>query len=53
MLEVVKSDLRVRKSRNKDTWECINVIMYSDGSVTRTVLCERATKEEALEVISK
>lgn len=54
MVELVKSDLRVRKShQHNDMWECVNVMMFSDGQVKRVVLCERPTEEEAMKVIQK
>lgn len=56
-LTVKKSELRVRQKRNASgylpTWEVLSVTMYSDGSVTRTVLCERDSEEQALAVIQK
>lgn len=52
-LKVIKCELRIRQKRNCTTWEVLTVTMYSDGSVTRTVLCERGTEEEARSVISR
>lgn len=56
-LTVKKSELRVRQKRNASgylpIWEVLSVTMYSDGSVTRTVLCERDSEEQALAVIQK
>lgn len=56
-LTVKKSELRVRQKRNTNgylpIWEVISVIMYSDGTVTRTVLCERDSQEAALAVIER
>lgn len=52
-LTVKKSELRVRQKRNASIWEVISVTMYSDGTVTRTVLCERDSQEAALAVIER
>lgn len=56
-LTVKKSELRVRQKRNTSgylpTWEVVSVIMYSDGTVSRTVLCERDSQEAALAVIER
>lgn len=56
-LTVKKSELRVRQKRNTDgylpTWEVVSVTMYSDGTVTRTVLCERDSEEQAMAVIER
>ena len=56
-LTVKKSELRVRQKRNTSgylpTWEVVSVIMYSDGTISRTVLCERDSQEAALAVIER
>lgn len=52
-LRVIKCELRIRQKRNYTSWEVLTVTMYSDGSVTRTVLCERGTEVEAMAVISR
>lgn len=54
-LTVKKAELRVREKRNAKTptWEVVSVTMYSDGTVSRTVLCERDSQEAALAVIEK
>lgn len=53
MLKVIKCELRIRQKRNSTVWEVLTVTLYSDGSVTRTILCERGTEEEAYSVISR
>ncbi len=53
MLKVIKCELRIRQKRNSTVWKVLTVTMYSDGSVTRTILCERGTREDALSVISR
>lgn len=53
MLKVVKCELRIRQKRNSTAWEVLTVTLYSDGSVTRTILCERGTEEDARSVISR
>lgn len=52
-LTVKKAELRVREKRNAETptWEVVSVTMYSDGTVSRTVLCERDSFEKAMELI--
>lgn len=56
-LTVQKSELRVRQKRytngSSPLWQVISVTFYSDGTVTRTVLCERDSKEAALAVIER
>lgn len=56
-LTVKKAQLRVRQKRNASgylpAWEVICVTMYSDGTVSRTVLCERDSKEAAFAVIDR
>lgn len=49
-MAVVKSELRVRKGNN-GKYECIVVTLLDNGEVSRTVLCERDTEEEAMAVI--
>lgn len=53
MLKVIKCELRIRQKRNSTVWEVLTVTLYSDSSVTRTVLCECGTEEDAFSVISR
>lgn len=56
-LTVKKSELRVRQKRNTNgyipVWEVVSVIMFSDGTVSRTVICERDSQEAAFAVIGR
>lgn len=53
-MAVVKSELRVRKSHgNNGKYECVVVTLLDNGQVSRTVLCERDTEEEAMSVIQQ
>ncbi len=56
-LTVKKSELRVRQKRNTSgylpVWEVVSVTMFSDGTVSRTVICERDSQEAAFSVIER
>lgn len=56
-LTVKKAELRVRQKRDTNgylpIWEVVSVTMYSDGSVTRTVLCERDSEQQAMAVLER
>lgn len=48
----MKTSMRVRKSHaHRGKWEVLVVYMYDNGAVSRIVLCERDTYEEAMKVI--
>lgn len=56
-LTVKKSELRVRQKSNTSgylpIWEVVSVTMFSDGTVSRIVLCERDSEESAFATIEK
>ena len=51
---VVKSELRIRKShKNNGKFECVAVTLLDNGQVSRTVLCERDTEAQAMDLIQQ
>ena len=51
--EVVKQEFRVRENRNNGKWQLLLITLYSDNSVSRNVIKEYYSYEEAMKKLCK